>query len=87
MQKISPEEVNAAFDAYIAAFNELAALEDELEEMRMAMEDYKENSFKHNEAKAATMAFERSLVGPQRKFRLAAIELDRAKTLANMSRG
>lgn len=81
---ITKEQVNKAFDDYIEAFNDLAREEDMLEAMKFELNDYKEGSAKYNEAMTEIRDFEQTMAKYQRDYRLAAIELDRIKTLLSM---
>lgn len=80
--EVTIEKINEAFDLYIAAFEDLAEQEDKMEEMKQGLEDYKEGSPKHQEAIREIQAFEKVLTVYQRKYRMAALELDRIKTVA-----
>jgi hypothetical protein len=84
MTRITEEDVNKAFDAYIEAFNDLAHEEDELEAMKYELSDYKEGSAKYNEAMVEVKDFEQNMTKFQRVYRLAAVELDRIKVLVSM---
>lgn len=84
--EITEARINEAFDLYIAAFEDLAEQEDKLEDMKQDLDEYKEGSSKHQEALKNIQAFERTLAGYQRKFRMTALELDRVKTLINFMR-
>jgi soluble cytochrome b562 len=84
--EITMEKINEKFDLYVAAFEDLAEQEDKLEEMRSGLEDYKEGSPKHQEAMREVKAFEKTIATYQRRFRMAALELDRIKTLVDFMR-
>jgi soluble cytochrome b562 len=84
--EVTMELIHEKFDLYRAAFEDLAEQEDKLEEMRNGLEDYKEGSPKHQEAMKEVRAFEKTIAVYQRKFRMAALELDRVKTLVNFMR-
>ena len=81
--EVTMEKINEKFDLYVAAFEDLAEQEDKLEDMKISLEDYKEGSPKHQEAMREVRAFEKTIATYQRKFRMAALELDRVKTLVN----
>jgi hypothetical protein len=81
---ITEANINDAFDNYLQAFNVLAEKEDELELMKLEIEDFKEGSPKHSEAIRKAREFEMSLSEYQRTYRRAGLELDRVKTLAMM---
>lgn len=83
---ITESNVNDAFAAYLEAFNVLAEKEDELELMKLEVEDYKEGSPKHVEAIRKAREFEMTLASYQRALRRAALELDRVKTLVQVQR-
>ena len=83
---ITVSNVNDAFDAYLLAFDTLAAKEDELELMKLEVEDYKEGSPKHTEAIRKAREFEMSLASFQRELRKAALQLDRIKTLVQVQK-
>lgn len=83
---ITEENINEAFDNYLTAFDTLAEKEDELERMKLELEDYKEGSPKHTEAIRKAREFEISLSAYQRAFRKAGLQLDRVKTLASMQK-
>lgn len=83
---ITEENVNEAFDNYLIAFNILADKEDELERMKLEVEDFKEGSPKHTEAIRKAREFELAMSAYQREFRRAGLQLDRVKTLANMQK-
>lgn len=83
---ITETEVNAAFDAYLKAFNQLAEQEDILGNMRAELDDYKEGGSKYTEAQRKIVEFERSLAEYQRNLRKAALHLDRIKTLVSMQK-
>jgi hypothetical protein len=80
--EVTIEKLNQAFDLYRATFEDLAEQEDKMEEMKHGLEDYKEGSPKHQEAIREIQAFEKVLTVYQRKYRMAALELDRIKTIA-----
>ncbi len=84
MTKITEEMLNKAFDNYINAFNELADKEDHLEELKIALDDFKEGSSKYVEAQRDIKAYEATMALYQRKFRMSAVELDRTKVLISM---
>ena len=84
--EMNVDKINEAFNLYIATFEDLAEQEDKLEEMKDGLEDYKEGSPKHQEAMKEVRAFEKTITVYQRKFRMAALELDRVKTLVNFMR-
>ena len=84
MTKITEDQVNAAFDAYLEAFNTLAEQEDILEDMKMDLGDFKEGSVKQLEAQTKIKTFELGMAIYQRNLRKAALELDRIKTLVSM---
>lgn len=83
---ITESNVNDAFAAYLNAFNVLAEKEDELERMRLEVEDYKEGSPKHSEAIRKAKEFELTMASYQRELRKAALELDRIKTLVQVQK-
>lgn len=87
MTKITEEQVNKAFDAYLDAFNLLAEQEDVLEDMQIDLDGFKEGTARYIEAQEKLKSFERGMAEFQRNLRKAALELDRIKTLVSVQRG
>ena len=81
MTEINETVINQAFDAYLKAFDDLAAQEDILEKMNSELDDYKEGSPKFAQATKEIDEFQRTVTVYQRAFRKAALELDRVRTL------
>ena len=81
MTEINETVIDQAFDAYKAAFAALAEKEDFVEGMKHELEEYKEGSSKYKELEKEIKDFNTVLSKYQREFRMAALELDRVKTM------
>jgi hypothetical protein len=79
--ELNEQTVNEAFDLYKKCFLILAEKEDYLDTLKAEVGDYKEGTPKHQAAIQKAMEFEKGLSGYQRDLRMAALELDRIKTL------
>lgn len=78
---VTKEEINKAFDTYIAAFEFLANKEDELDRMKDELAEYNAGGAKYKEAEAKIHVFEHEIIGYQRRMRLAGIAVDRVRML------
>jgi hypothetical protein len=78
---VEVKNVNEAFDALEAAFHELADIEDKHEELNCLLSEYVPESRQAKDIKDRIYDLRPKLVDAQRKYRLAAMKVDRTRML------
>ena len=82
---VTPTEIDEAFDALESAFAELAEAEDKFTAFKNKLEDYKPDSEGAKSCRKKMRAMGPNLNKLTRKYRLAAMRVDRIKTLAQLN--
>jgi predicted CopG family antitoxin len=80
------KEVNDAFDALERAFKELAEVEDKQESLSDLLSEYVPESRQAKHIKDQIQELRPKLIEAQRKYRLAAMRIDRTRMLLDVEK-